>query len=402
MTPRPPAVPRRRLLQALAVAAWPGTAAARADGDSGPLRWLPVGDIGGLAVLDARASGPDGTATGAWLLDTGAEAAVVHAGLAARLGLRRRGSRDVRAPGGRVAVAPVVEPPGLCVAGTCLALEEATVIDLGAHGAAAGEPVQGIVGWPTLAARPWRLEPAAGRWSRGDEAFAPPAGALPMPWRGGSGLPIVDGQWGERAPAPLLLDTGFAGALMLWGDAATALGSAAGTSARIEVEGIGGRTAVTAVLLARLRVGSAAWNDVPALLLPTSPLGSTTALRGVMGAVGMALFEDAALGFDAARRSAWTTAAAGTPLPGGFGVVLATVADRLVAQQVLAGSPAAAAGVHAGDELVALDGLPLPRPVPPAAWSRLRGRAEADFEWRRVDGRRTTVLARSRFFARVG
>ncbi len=402
MTLREAAVPRRRVLQALAAAAWPGTAAPQAERATGPLRWLALGDIGGLAVLDAHASGPEGTATGAWLLDTGAEAAAVHTGLALRLGLRQRGSRDLRAPGGRVAAAPIVEPPGLCAAGTCLALREATVIDLGAHGAAAGEPVQGIVGWPTLATLPWRLEPPAGRWSRGDEALAPPGVALQMPWSGASVLPVVDGQWGERAPAPLLLDTGFAGALMLWGDVATALGRTAGGGARIQVDGVGGRTAVTAVLLARLSIGPAAWSDVPALLLPASPLGASVALHGVVGAVGMALFEHAALGFDATRRSAWTTAAAGTSLPGGFGVVLATAGDRLVAQQVLAGGPAATAGVRAGDELIALDGQPLARPVPPAAWGPLRGRAAAEFEWRRGDGRRSTALARERFFARVG
>ena len=449
MHPASPPLRRRRLLAALAAAALPGRHAAAADeraapaaaaasavatatGDAdraaaasalaptptpapgripgfvarGPLRWLQLGDVGGLAAFDAVASVAAASAAGLWLLDTGAEATVVHAALAAQLGLRQRGTRRVRGPGGRLDNVPAVEPPLLQVSGAGVPLHDAAVLDLSAHAAAAGEPVLGIVGWPTLGTAPWQLDLGALRWDAGTWT-PPPAGVATvatLPLSPEHTLPVVSARWGDRAPMPLLLDTGFAGGLMLWGDAAQALGAAAGSGARIDVAGIGGRTTVSAVLLARLRVGAAEWHDVPVLLLPGSPLREVASLRGVVGAIGMALFADAVLGHDpdSSARRAWTTAGTGAaPLPGGFGLDLAAAGGRLVVQQVLAGGPAAAAGVRAGDLLLALDGTPLPQPTPPAAWGRLRGVAEAVFGWQRGDAPRTTRLRRERFFAPV-
>ncbi len=431
-----PPLCRRRLLAALAAAALPGrnaaatqaraapaaaaaSAVAPATGDAdraaaapaparhpgfvarGPLRWLQLGDVGGLAAFDAVASTAGASAAGLWLFDSGAEATVVDTALAAQLGLRARGTRRVRGPGGRLDSVPAVEPPLLQAGGAGVPLHDAAVLDLSAHAAAAGEPVLGIVGWPTLGAARWRLDLGSLLWEAGT-VTPPAAGVATLPLSPDHALPVVSALWGDRAPMPLLLDTGFAGGLMLWGDAAQALGAAAGSSARIDVAGIGGRTTVSAVLLARLRVAAAEWHDVPVMLLPGSPMRDVASLRGVVGVIGMALFADAVLGHDPAARRAWTTAGIGAaPLPGGFGVVLAAADGRLVAQQVLAGSPAAAAGVRAGDLLLALDGTPLPQPTPAAAWGRLRGVAEAVFEWQRGNASRTTRLRRERFFARV-
>lgn len=370
---------------------------------SGPLRWLALGDIGGLAMVDAFAIGIDGTdARGLWLLDTGAEVAVVDRAVATQLGLRRRGTRRVRALGGEVSRAALVEPPVLQVGSTTLELQEAAVLDLSAHAAAAGEPVLGIVGWPSLGALDWRMDTAAGQWRIGEPTAQRAPGAIELPRSADHTLPVVWATLGDRAPSLLLLDTGFAGALMLWGETASAIGGAAGADARITVDSIGGRTTVSALLLARLDVGAAAWLDVPTLLLPGSSATASAVLRGVTGAIGMALIGDGVLGFDTGPATAWTTAgAAAAPLPGGFGFVLAAQAGGLVAQQVLEGSPAAASGVRAGDRLVAIDDSPLLPPTLPTAWGRLRGVPEARFAWQRDKIQHMTPLRRARFFKRV-
>ena len=397
---------RREVLATAAGAVFVGPAAGtRASVD--PLRWLALGDIGGLAMVDASATdaaaAADGVGTaGLWLLDTGAEVAAVDRTLAARLRLRRRGTRRVRTAGGDVSSAALVEAPALQAGSTALDLQDTVVLDLAAHAAAAGEPVLGIVGWPTLGALDCRLDMAAGQWRTGATAVQRDPGAIELPRSADHALPVVWARLGERAPTLLLLDTGFAGALMLWGDAASDLAGAASSDARIAVDGIGGRTTVSALLLARLGVGAAAWLDVPTLLLAAPPATAGAALRGVTGAIGMALVGDAVLGFDARRRSAWTTAGtAADALPGGFGVVLAMRGGWLIAHQVLASSPAAAAGVRPGDRLVALDNAPLSQQTLPAAWGVLAGVPQARFVWQRDGAQRSTLLTRDRFFRRV-
>ena len=68
---------------------------------------------------------------------------------------------------------------------------------------------------------------------------------------------------------------------------------------------------------------------------------------------GVALFEGARLTLDLARRRACVEPGERT-VPGGFGFTLDRERDRLVVTGVLDDSPAQAAGLRAGDAIVAL------------------------------------------------
>ena len=401
---------RRHLLRhagttlAMALVGRPRAALGATDGAvSGAMRWLATGDIGGLMLLDVVAGEPAGsTAEGTWLLDTGAESDVVSPEMSARLQLAGAAARRVATPGGATMARSVVLPTLRSEAVVLRTGATAVVLDLAPHHAASGEPVLGILGWPTLGAQPWLFDLAAQRWAAGPRADAT-GGALlqALPCSADHALPIVLARLGDRAPLPLLLDTGFAGALMLWGDAAAAIAPGGGTA--IAVDDIAGPIRLDAVLLGALQLGATAWRDVPALLLARSPLAAAAGLQRVHGAVGMALFEGALLAIDGPSSTASTSAgAAGDPLPGGFGFGLAPRADGgLQATQVAAGGPAAIAGVRAGDRLLGVDGQPIVGTSPAQVWAKLRGVEAVELGWQRGARRTDVRLQRARFFPQV-
>jgi len=399
---------RRALLAcaAFSVAAPGARAGNPRDAEELSLNWLWLDDLGGLpfVLVSADATPASDTGVGLWLLDTGAGANVVDRTWAKAAGLRAAGSQRVVTPGGPVSAARF-EGIRLRLTDTALTLETVVALDLSGHSAAAGRPVHGIVGWPLLGAAPLHLDVPRGVWR-----FAPRApgtgadsGGLPLPWAPGQAMPVVRADLGAAGSRLLLLDTGFAGALMVWGGAAAAL--ATGSPSVVTVDDISGPTSVGVGLLRRLRLGDALWDEVPTLLLHQSPLAAAAALPDVEGAIGMALLADGALTIDGPRRQAVVQRREGAePLPGGFGLGLAKPGStpELVARRVVQSGPAAKAGVRVGDRLLAVSGLVGLPPTAPAVWAALRGIEEADFTWQAPGGPpRVTRLRRERFFPRL-
>jgi len=365
----------------------PGRAAATLVAPT-PLWRLHTGDLGALTGVDATLGGEP------WhcLIDSGATQSLVAPALAERLGLRERSRQRVATAGGELILRRVAMPP-VTLGGQPAALTEALVLDLTQALGPAGAALQGLLGAALLRDRITRLDLAAGR---ADWAAAWPGDATAArtvwPLRWDAGLPVVDLSLAGRPPAPFLLDTGNAGALVVFARHAESLGVQ--RLPAVTLRELGGEVTVHPALVDRIEAPGFRARQVPVVFEAGARARRGGHFDRLAGSLGTALFGAGALTLDGpGGRLALELPGLPEPppLPGGFGFALA--GDGQVSA-VYAGGPAARAGVVPGQRLRALDGVPVAGIEP--LWRALAGIGEARF---RFDGAAGEVtLRRERFF----
>lgn len=362
------------------------------------LHLLRTGDLGGLPAIDLVI---DGLAT-RWLVDSGATTSLVSPPLAARLGLGRLPPVRVATAGG-VQTLDRFRLPALPVLG----LDEGTSVvamDLEPVLGAAGAALDGLLGAPWLRDRVTQFDFAGRRlrWSSEPHAAGAAEAEVTLPLTWDAGLPVLRLAIGAREPDRFLLDTGNAGALVVF--AARSQRLLVGTSAlpALTVQELGGPVSARYARIEVLAAPGYAAAEVPAAFEEGGRARRGGHFDRLAGSLGVALFEAGALTIDgpgARLVIAQPGLPAPPPLPGGFGLVLARSADRLLVAAVLGGGPAAAAGVVAGDVLASIDGSDTRSWTPAQAWQALAGRDRAHFELQRAGSEPARItLARARFF----
>jgi hypothetical protein len=371
--------PDRRRTLALAAAALLHAWAA-ADTGALPLHRIHTGDLGVLVAIDVDTDG----VRGRWLVDTGASQHLVAPAFARRHALRERSRLAAEAPFGRIE-GPQVDLPPLRIGADTLPRQRALVLDLAQIAGPAAEGIDGVLGAPwlddvalDLDLRAWTLR---ARRSDGDDC---PPGLAALAVRRLRGLPVIELQVDAAAPERALLDTGNAGALV-----------------RIDGEGAPPRAGVpvpgapaVAARAAQLRIGALVRGDVPVTYLVSPAL--RRALAADVGALaGMALFEGARLQLDLGRQRLCLEPGE-RRLPGGFGFTLQRDGLHWAVAGVFAGSPAALAGLRAGDRVLRWDDAPMPA-TSDAAWASVQGRDELTLLVERDGVPRPMALRRAYF-----
>lgn len=343
---------------ALVLAATALCGAASADSGPVPLTRVSLGEIGGWISLDLELGGHRGR----WLIDTGASRNLVSPALARRLGLQPRGavSADTvlgQVRGGEVSLPPLrlggFERPGQ----TALAIELATLIGAAADG------IDGVLGVPFLDGvqldldlRDW-----VATFGRSDASDCP-AGSSALTLTRHRTLPVITIAVGEPTVAEAyVLDTGNPAALVR-----VEASAADATTPGLTLPG-GHRL----TLLPSTTIGAQARTAVPVVRVAAPALMKTFdgKLRGL---AGTAFIDGARWRLDLARDQLCAEATR-VATPGGFGLALERRGGELRLSAVLAGGPAARAGLREGDVVTRWPGGDTSRPLA-ALWASVQGR----------------------------
>jgi hypothetical protein len=393
MRAAPPAVvmDRRQVLRAGLGLLAPAAAAAFAA-PAAPLVILRTGDLGGWAVLSARA----GSHEGLWVIDTGATSHVVDPAWARAAGLASAGRTRLTTITGTHSVA-LRELPPLQAGDLRWPGAKALELDLAPYRALTGVALAGVLGMPLWDdGRVLSLNLAQGRLE-GDEA-PPPAEALELDLRFDDRLPVVELSLGGRASESFLLDTGNPGALVVFAHRAAGLLGQTGSLPRLRVQELGGGTVeVSYALLDHLLLGGRRIEQVPVVLETGASARRGAHFDRLAGSLGTALFENGVLRL-APRAGRLAAGLAPQPLPGGFGFALGATDEGPRARQVIESSPAARAGVRPSDLLIAIDDVVLASRRPADVWALLRQAERARLRWQRGERSFDAALARERFF----
>lgn len=378
-------------LLAASVAPWP--LAARAA-KSVPMLRPRTGDIGGLVGVEAEMSG----LRGIWLIDSGSTGHVIDASLAQRLRLPVESNVALAAAGGSLRV-PRVRLPSLRLGADALDLGVALAlaVDLQAVRDVAGSAVAGILGVPLLAGRTTRFDFAAERIEFDAAAFAPGEGAIDVALGRDTELPSAPIRLGDRVSGEVLIDTGNAGALVLFSHTGERLMRDHPLPTLVSRE-IGGSVAVAYARSATFALGDYQRRELPVALERGGSARRGRHFDRLLGSLGNAVFEGTSLNLDLQRRRLQVLRRdrTGEAMPGSFGFAATVYGHHLVLDQVLAGGPAARAGLLPGDTVVGVDGQPLPA-EPVALWGRLHGHDSAVFEFERDSRHWQVRLTRARF-----
>lgn len=289
------------------------------------------------------------------MLDSGAGMTVIDTAFADKLGLEGGTPLSVRGAGGDV--------PGRIVAGVTLtagALRLANlsvlVIDMAPISRGVGRPIPVVLGRDAFKAgivaidfprRAIRFAPRDG--------FRAPAEATRLALTDKDGLPAVSLSVAGLAPVESHLDLGNGGAVLLSRDYWSKQPSlAALRKAEAQVGGVGGMKPARRVTLPVVEFSGVRFTNVPATLnedpsaLPTSG-----------GNVGIELLKPFRVTFDSAGGAIYLekTGAPAVIEKERAGLRAERDGDRLTIAYVSPDGPAAAAGLKAGDQIVAVDGV---------------------------------------------
>ncbi len=381
-----------RGLLVAAIAVLGARAALGADSGDVPLQRVHTGDLGMLIAVDVEAgveagvesgAGP-GEARGRWLVDTGATHHLVSPAFAERYRLPVLGDARAETAFGRFEGRQVELPP-LRVGALTLAGQRALVLDLVAVAGTAAAGIDGVLGAPALAAHALDLD--LRRWTlrlHDDGAPACPPGHEALPLALHQGLPVVELRVDGAAPERALLDTGNAGALVRID------GLLAPRRTGTAVPGL----SAVAARASAVELGPLRRLDVPVTFLRSPTL--RRALAADVGALaGMAVLEGARLRLELGRARLGLEAGE-RRLPGGYGLAIGEDADGWFVSAVYDASPAAQAGLRAGDRLRRWNGGPPPDSVA-AAWAAVHGRDELALAVERGAAARAVTLRRAWF-----
>lgn len=347
----------RLCIMGLALAA---SAAARAESGPVSLQRIALGELGGWIELPVIADGRSGR----WLLDTGATRNLVSSDFARHLGLAPSGNVRADTPLGTVEGGEV-DLPTLRVGALERSGQSALVMDLRQLFGAAAEGIAGVIGVPFLDGvqldldlRGWSSE-----WRHGGDADCP-AGMSAVALQRHRTLPVITIGLGTTSES-YVLDTGNPAGLIRI-ESAAADGSTPGLV-------VPGNMRLTVLRL--VTIGAQARSDVPVTRLSAVALKNRfgDALRGL---AGTALIDGARWRIDLARNLLCVEPGSFTT-PGGFGLTLERRGEVLQLGLVLPGSPAARAGLLAGDLITKWPGGATTRRLADL-WLAVQGRDEIE------------------------
>jgi predicted aspartyl protease len=317
---------------------------------------VPVDDIAGLVVVAVMVNGKGPFH---FALDTGSATVVITPQFALQLALQLGEPEAVNEVGDQRTVAEKVDLASVSIGDATQPHVDAAVLALPPYVTYQGRygTIDGLVGYSFLKNYAVSLDLVEKRMSLTPSAgFAAPPGAVSVPMAVSStGMPVIAASI-DGATGRFLLDTGTQGSIVLTSPFADAHSVRSSTETESSNNGIGGSISSGRALLATVTLGTATLHDVPAELL-TVPSRALQGLDGVIGygvlrrftvvldyARGRVLLEPS-VSFDAYR------AVVGTGIEGerhADGTIFVLGAAK--------GSPAARAGVEAGETVVAIDG----------------------------------------------
>ena len=334
--------------------------AASAQSGRVPLTRLSLGEIGGWIALDLELGGQRGR----WLIDTGASRNLVSPALARRLGLQ---------PGGTVIADTVlgqvrggeVKLPALRLGGFERPAQSALAIELATLIGAASEGIDGVLGVPFLDGvqldldlRDW-----VATFGRSEPSDCP-AGSSAVPLTRHRTLPVITLAVGEPAVLQAyVLDTGNPAALV----------RVVASSPDAATPGLAVPGGHRLTLLPQATIGLQTRTDVPVLRVAAPALVKSFEGR-LHGLAGTAFIDGARWRLDLAHDQLCVEAGS-VATPGGFGLALERFGGELRLSTILAGGPAAQAGLREGDVVTRWPGGDTGRPLA-ALWASVQGRDE--------------------------
>jgi predicted aspartyl protease len=347
----------RSLLAAGAVFALAASATAQE-----PVARVPFTSPSNLILLEGRI-GESGPMT--FLLDTGAGRTVLDVPLVDSLGLRVTGQGRALGASGSVPMRLVADVH-VRLGGVELPLPMAVALAFADLEPALGMNVDAVVGHELFTRYVVQIDYAGGTVRLFDPAafVAPQAPSVPLEVEGNAAfVPVRIGVDGRTLQARLRLDTGAGGALTLNAPFVRRHGLAAGPGLTTGASwGVGGRSLEVNRRLERLTVGEFAL-DAPAatLSLDTAGVLSGSEGDGLLGGDVLRRFT-VTLDYGRGRMYLQPNARLGEPfLRGLAGMGIFALAPGFRTYRLThvdEGSPAAAAGLRAGDVIEAVDGRP--------------------------------------------
>jgi predicted aspartyl protease len=336
-----------------------------------------------------------------WIvIDTGASATVLDADLARSLGLRTGGRARAMGAGGPQE-ATLVKDVTVRLPGLSFHRPQMTALPLTAVSGASPRPLQVVVGHELFESCVVRLDYAAGIMDVWDAKNAPKdLAGVEIPLTFEQGHPYVDGVLHVPGRRPLsgrfVLDTGSSLGLAIHHQVAKreSLASAFPRTLATMGRGVGGEVRsivgrATAFTLGGLRF------QAPVVVMQETTSGAISA-PGTIGNVGGQLLGRCRATFDYRGRRLRLEPAAGFDRPWEAdmsGLVLLPSGKEWSVRAVNPDTPAAEAGIRAGDVLLALDGEPVERLELWTVRQKLQqeGR-EVRLDLRRGDERSTVTL----------
>jgi hypothetical protein len=336
-------------------------------------RWLPIAACLPLCipfelsnrhvVVDGRIGNQDHLRI---VIDTGASGSVLDDARAASLGLALSGSQTSRGAGG-VQEGSTARGVDLDLAGFALRDQTVGTLSLASLSAQSGHPFDGIVGWSLLADHVVEIDYPA-RCVRvhdpGAYRYLGPGVAIPITFK--DRLPYVKAKLtlpdGRALAGKFVIDTGASTNLILSAQEVEREGILAslGKTIGMQARGVGGAHDVQLARVAKLEIGGIALDRPIAAIQEPGP-GYISA-PGTVGNIGGGILSRFKVVLDYPRKRIVLEPGPdlGRPFEADMsGIALTSLPPdfhRFKIARVTTGSPAAEAGLQAGDEIASVDG----------------------------------------------
>jgi predicted aspartyl protease len=306
------------------------------------------------------------------LVDTGG-ANMLTPEAAKRLGMATEGNMAASGAGEGRAKMSFARGRSLTVGAVTLDAPTFYVIDLGPLAKVEGVRLDGLIGFEMFARLAVRIDYSAGRMALVvPAAFTPPPGAIAVPFEVRERMPVVKGEL-DGVPARFTIDTGSRGAIDIHSPFIREHKLAARYRPRFQTIigwGVGGAVRGSPVRFGEVKIGGAVARSVVGALY----LGDKGAFASpdASANVGGGLLRRFVVTVDYARRRLFLEPIPGRDAPDRFdhaGLFLLRDGDALRIAGVAPGSPAERAGLHVGDQIVAVDRTPIAQ-RPLADWRK--------------------------------
>jgi predicted aspartyl protease len=325
------------------------------------------------------------------ILDTGASITTLDRAFARRIGIAKGPTVDAYGAGGRVD-AELVTDATLSIGGMTLEKMTVAVMDLSQVAQGIGRPVDIIVGRDLFNSTALDFDWSAGKLTITPAAdYTPPAHATVVPVERRGPFNFVTISVAGLAPIKALLDLGSGGNLILpsdyWSDKPVLAGL---RYADQQAGGVGGVHAVRAVTVPEVAFAGVRFANVPSVFGPDSK--GNQPQHGANLGIGFLKQFDLTLDLGRDRLILRPLQARPEFERDRSGARLGMVGDKLDVLFVSPQGPAAAAGLKAGDRIVAIDGEPVGAGfyrTPLGTWNRRPSGTPVELTL--ADGRRTRI-----------